>query len=81
MTASTLSPEACEILCVTFKNGVSISHSPLDLLEVSPPGLQSKIFWGIIFLRQDPQTWEPNVGLRTLTPWEEPLQLQLSSHL
>ena len=47
-------PEACEILCVPFKNGLYISHSPLGLLKVSPTGLQSQTFWGFIFPVQDP---------------------------
>ena len=31
ITASALGPRACEILCVLFKNGVSISSNPLGL--------------------------------------------------
>ena len=39
----------CELLCVPFKRGVSISPSPLGLLKLSPAGLQSQTFWGLIF--------------------------------
>ena len=37
---SALDPRACEILCAPFKSGVSVSHSPLALLKVSPTGVQ-----------------------------------------
>ena len=40
ITASALSLQVCEILCVTFKSGVCISHSPLTLLKTSHSGLQ-----------------------------------------
>ena len=33
-----------DILCMPSKSGVSISHSPLGLLKVSPTGLQSQTF-------------------------------------
>ena len=36
MTASALDPRVCEIVCVPFENGVSISHSLLDLLKLKP---------------------------------------------
>ena len=46
-----------------FRNRVSISHSPLDHPEVSPSGLQRRMFWELIFLVQDPQREEPDVEL------------------
>ena len=67
ITAFALDSRACEILCRPFKSGVSISRSPLALLKVSHAGLQSQTFWKLTFLVQDPQAWEPNVGLRLLT--------------
>ena len=79
--ASVLCPWACEILCAPFKSGVSISHSPLGLPKVSPAGLQSQTFWGLIFLVQVPQAGDHDVGFRCLAPWGEPLQLQLFSRL
>ena len=73
ITASALGLGVCEILCVPFKSGVSISHSLLALLKVSPTGLQSQTFWGLVFSVQDPRAGEPDVGLEPLAPWGEPL--------
>ena len=39
MTASAFGLRAHEILCALFKSGVSISHSPLALLKLSPTNL------------------------------------------
>ena len=75
ITASALGARACEILCAPFKSGVSVSHSPLAFPKLIPTGLQSQMFCGLIFQVQDPWTWEPDAGLRSLTPWREPLQL------
>ena len=50
LRASSLSIRVCEILCVLFKSRVSISHSSLALLKVSPTGLQGQTFWGFVFL-------------------------------
>ena len=36
------------------------------------------MLWGLVFLAQDPQTGEPGVGLRSLTPVGEPLQCNYS---
>ena len=60
---------------MSFKSGVSISHSPLARLEGSPARLQSQMFFGLDFLVQGPQAGEPDMGLRPLTPWGEPLRL------
>ena len=49
-----LGPNACEILCVPFKNGVSISLSPMELLHTSPTGLQCQMLWGSFSLCQIP---------------------------
>ena len=51
--ASALGPNVCEILWVSFKHEVPISHSPLGLLKVSPTGLKSQRSWGLLFLVQD----------------------------
>ena len=75
MTASALGPGVCEILCVPFKGEVSVSNSPVGLPTVSPAGLQSQMFWGLIFPTQDLRAREPDVGLRPLAPWVETLQL------
>lgn len=76
MTDSALSLTAYEILCVPFKSEVFIFHSPLAIpqneshslsmpnsLGAHPPGAGN------------PKTGEPDVGLRSLIPQEEPLQL------
>lgn len=47
--ASVLGLGACEILCETFKGGISVSLSPPALLNISSAGLQSQTFWEIIF--------------------------------
>lgn len=52
------------ILCVLFKSEVSIFHSALGLPEVSPAGLQSQKFYGLIFQRQHPQLRETDVELK-----------------
>ena len=52
-----------------------ISHSSLGLPRLSPAGLQSQMFWGLLFLVPDPQTGELDVGLRLLGSWGEPLRL------
>ena len=63
ITASVLGFGACEILCVPFNSGVSIFHSPLGLLKVSPTGLQSYISWGLVFLMQDSLAEVPDMEL------------------
>ena len=62
-----LGPSACEILCVPFKNGVSISPSPTLLLHTSHTGLQCQMAWRFLLPMLDPQAWWPDTGLRTLT--------------
>ena len=49
-----LGPSACESLCVPFKNVVSISPSPVELLCTSPTGLQCQMLWGSFSLCQIP---------------------------
>lgn len=44
----------CEIVYTPFKSGVSISHSPLTFPNISPVGLQSQMFWGLILPVKDP---------------------------
>ena len=43
-----------EMLCVPFKNEVSISPSPLGLQKLRCSGIKSHMLWGLIFLVQDP---------------------------
>ena len=75
ITASALGLGMCEILHVPFKTRVSVSYSPLAVLYASPTGLENQTFSGLIFLMQNRQAGEPNVGLGLLTPWGGPLQL------
>ena len=44
VTAFALGLRIWDILCIPSKSGVSISHSPVGLLKVSPTGLQSQTF-------------------------------------
>ena len=76
---SALCPRVCEVFCGLFKSEVSISPSPLGLLKISPAVFQSQIFWGVIFSVQDPYGWEPDLGLRALTPVGEALHCNYSS--
>ena len=55
-TAFALGPSAHENLCAPFKSEVSISPSPVELLQSSPGGLQSQMLWGLLFLV--PDTWD-----------------------
>ena len=52
--------------CVSFKSGVSISHSPLALLKVSPVGFQSQMLWVLSIPLQDPGLG-PGVGTCPVT--------------
>ena len=63
-----LGASAHESLCAPFKNGFSVSPSPVELLRTSPTGLQCQMLWGLFLPMPDPHTWEFDVGLRTLTP-------------
>ena len=64
---------------------VKLCVHPLRVESLLPPtlwvsaGLQSQTFWGVVFPVQDPQDDELDVGLRFLTPCEEPLQLSFFS--
>ena len=79
--ASALHPRKCEILPVSFMDGVSISLNPLKVLKICHPDLQSQTFWRHVLLLQDRHAAEPHRGFRHLTPWGQPLQLKLFSSL
>ena len=68
-----LGPSAHESLCASFKNGVSVYPSPVELLCTSPTSLQCQMFWGPFLLVPDIQAWGFDMGLRTLTPVGESL--------
>ena len=47
--------------------------SPVELLHSSPAGPQSQMLFGLLLPMPEPQTGEPNMGLRILTPVREPM--------
>ena len=65
--------------CVGFSMGTlradPASDSSPALPHASSPDLQSQMFWGLVFLVQDPRAGEPDVGLGSLAPWGKPLGL------
>ena len=63
----TLGPSECESLCAAFKNGVSVSLSPVELLCTSPTGLQCQMLQRLFLPVLDPHVWGFVMGLRTLT--------------
>ena len=54
-------------LCVPSNSGVSVSPSPVEVLQSNPTGLQSQILWGLLFPLLGPQAGKPDIGLRTFT--------------
>ena len=54
---------------VTMK---SLFSQPPGSTKIKPLGLQSQMFWELIFSSQDSQAGGPDVGLRTLTPVGDP---------
>ena len=61
-------PDAHTTLCVPSKSGVSVSPSPVEVLQSNPASLQSLILWEFPLPFSDPQAGKPDVGLRTFTP-------------
>ena len=61
--------------CVHPLRVESMSPSPVALLKVSSAGFQSQMFWGFVFLAQNPRAGDSEVGLRPLASWGEPLEL------
>ena len=68
-----LGPSAFESPCGPFKNGVSVSPRPVELLRTSSTGLPCQMLQGLFLPMPDPHTWEFDLGLRTLTPLGESL--------
>ena len=68
-----LGPGAHKILCVPSRSGVSVSPSPVEILQSNPAGLQSQILWGFPVLLPDHQSGKPDLGLRNFTPVGEHL--------
>ena len=81
-----LGPSARESLCAPFKNGVSISPSPVELLHTSPTGLQCQMLQGHFHPVPYPHTWKIDARLKPLTPvgeslWTSYFQVCGASHL
>ena len=49
-------PVHMKVLCVPFKNGVSVFPSPVELLHTSPTGLQCQMLQGLFLPVPDPHT-------------------------
>ena len=54
-----LDAELSQSACEPFKGGNSIPYSPMILLDISPIGFQSQMFWGL-------SIWYKSQGLRCL---------------
>lgn len=55
-----------DILCMPFKNEISISHASLLCLpKLSLTGLQNYTFWKLIFPKRDTQTRETNIAWKS----------------
>lgn len=65
-----LGAQRCDILCVTFKTGVSISYSPLPLPKVSPQSFKTNVLGTCLH-----GSGHPGWVVIPLTPWGESLQL------
>ena len=63
-----LRPGVHTTLCVPSKSGVSVSPSPVEILQLNPTSLQSLILWEFLLPLPDPQVGKPAMGLRTFTP-------------
>ena len=63
-----LGPDVHTTVCVPSKSGVSVSPSPLKVLQWNPTRLQSLNLWEFLLPLPDPQVGKPDVGLRTFTP-------------
>ena len=55
-------------LCVPSTCGVSVSPSPVEVLQSNPAWLQSLILWESLLPLLDPQVGKPDMRLRTFTP-------------
>ena len=77
---SVLSLGSCGILYTPFKSEVSIFQNTLAFLMVSPSGLQSQIFWVLIF-QYRPPGWGAQCGGQTPCFLWRTSAVSLSSHL
>ena len=63
-----LCPNAHTTPCAPSKSGVSVSPSPVEVLQSIPTRLQNLILYEFLPPLLDPQVGKPDVGLRTFTP-------------
>ena len=63
-----LGPNAHTILCAPSKSGVSVSPSPVEVLQSIPTRLRSLILYEFLLLLPEPQVGKPDTGLRNFTP-------------
>ena len=75
-----LGPSVLESLCVPFKNGISLSPSPMEFLCTSPTNLQCQMLQRFFLPMPDPQAWEPDVELRCDTVTFQPVGFPSSRH-
>ena len=68
VTVSSPSPDTHTTLCVPSKSGVSVSSSPVKVLQSNPTSLQSLILLEFLLLLLDPQVRKPDIGLRSFPP-------------
>ena len=68
VTVPSLDPDAHTTLCVLSKSGVSVSPSPVRVLQSNLASLQSLILYEFLLPLPDPQVGKPDVELRTFTP-------------
>lgn len=53
-----------------FKSRISDPHSPMVLLDLSPVGFQSQMFWGVNSPAQVPRLEVPDMGHKPSSPQE-----------
>ena len=62
-----LGPDVHRFLFVPSHSGVSVSPSPVEVLQFNLTGLQSQTLWGFWVPLPDPQAGKPDLGLKTFT--------------
>ena len=68
--------------CTHYLRAESLFPTAFKLSHMQAPlAFKARSFGGLSSQCKTPKVREPNMGLRLLTPWGEPLQLPLSSHL
>ena len=76
-------PDAHTTLCVPSRSGVSVSLSPVEVLEANPTSLQSLILWELFLPLPDPRLGSLMWGSEPSLQWVDfcgVIVLQLVSH-